>query len=447
VHQDVLKRLALFNEGRGSCVENFCERVKDVVIVASSSRGGSSIFTEILRRSSELIHFRAEVNPFFVLAGLTHPQNGFKSDVLTQAHARVRYHERLSILGREMSLDAGAAMKGDALDHAARERFKRDLAWRIVVQWPDISLPPDVLYSLADETFADLRKSRGWKAGEFKDAQLFHVVFLRKLHLLCPQVNPYYYDLNPELIKVHFPDVQPCDQPPSSLIIEEPPFVAISPWEVASEEKLKNQPLVIKTPSNVYRFAFFREIFPQARMRILHLVRNPAAAINGLYDGWRYHGFFSHRVSRFLKIAGYSDRFPEWARHWWKFDLPPGWEEWTEESLERVCAFQWRSAHEAILNVLDAEGMDAFRLRFEDVLGPLEVRNRCFHELADWPGVNAQPFLTAVGGEMPAVMATSRPRQRRWFQKAELLAPILSSPEIKEITRRLGYELDQETWL
>jgi hypothetical protein len=442
-----LERLAFLNKARGPAVSDFWQQVKDVVIVASSSRGGSSIFTEILRQSSELIHFRAEVNPFFVLAGLTYSQNGFQSDVLDEAHAQPYYREHLAILEREMSLDAGITMKGACLDFATFQRFRHDFAWRILIQWPQIPLTIDLLYSLIEETFAELYQSKGWKEGEFKDTQLFHVIFLQKLRSHYPQVNPYYYDLNPGLIKAYFPGLQPCYHPPSSFMIEEPPFVTISPWRRIPEEKLKNYPLVIKTPSNVYRFSFLRKIFPKARLRILHLVRNPAAAINGLYDGWRYHGFFSHRVSRPLNMVGYSDHFPEWATHWWKFDLPPGWEDWTAQPLEKVCAFQWRCAHEAILNFLETQSVEAFRISFEDVLGPLEVRRERFKDLAEWLGVSAEPLLDTICGEMPMVMATSQPRQRRWFQKVKLLAPLFSSPPIQEMTYRLGYELDQEKWM
>ena len=41
---------------------------------------------------------------------------------------------------------------------------------------------------------------------------------------------------------------------------------------------------MIKTPSNAYRLPFIQALFPSARIRILHLVRNPAASINGLIE-------------------------------------------------------------------------------------------------------------------------------------------------------------------
>src|SRR4051794_5935059 len=57
--RDVEQRLGL--EPRGA----LSAQVRDVVILASSSRGGSSMLAEVLRHTPQLLHFRAEVNPFF----------------------------------------------------------------------------------------------------------------------------------------------------------------------------------------------------------------------------------------------------------------------------------------------------------------------------------------------------------------------------------------------
>ncbi len=41
-----------------------------LVLIGSSSRGGSSIFSEVLRRTVDAVHLRAESNPFLRLYGL-----------------------------------------------------------------------------------------------------------------------------------------------------------------------------------------------------------------------------------------------------------------------------------------------------------------------------------------------------------------------------------------
>src|SRR4051794_15486434 len=45
-------------------------QVRDVIVVVSSSRGGSTLLGELLRRTPGFLSLRAEINPLFVVAGL-----------------------------------------------------------------------------------------------------------------------------------------------------------------------------------------------------------------------------------------------------------------------------------------------------------------------------------------------------------------------------------------
>jgi hypothetical protein len=257
-------------------------------------------------------------------------------------------------------------------------------------------------------------------------------------------VNPYFYDLDDALLARQFPDLAPPMGPPSPLVLEEPPFVPIAPWRLASAEDLATRPLIIKTPSNAYRLPFLKGLFPEARFRVLHLVRNPAAAINGLYDGWRYRGFHSHFMGEALDIPGYSDNRPEDAK-WWKYDLPPGWQDWRARPLEEVCAFQWRSAHQSILEFIG--GQDSLRIRFEDLVGPVAERTDTFAHLCKWLGIPFSPPLRqVVETGLPPVMATARPRQRRWFERRAQIEPLCALPAVKNIAEALGYR-DSAEWI
>ena len=182
----------------------------------------------------------------------------------------------------------------------------------------------------------------------------FHVIFLGKVAETHPEVNAYYYDLSPNLIERWIPDLVVPTGPPGPFIVEEPPFVCIRPWRPASLDELQRMPVIVKTPSNVHRWDFLRGLFPSARIRVFHLTRNAAASINGLVDGWRYNGFYSHRSSNPLRIAGYSDRTGPFGEHWWKFDVPPGWEDFAERPLVEVCAYQWLTAHQGTLEFLSS---------------------------------------------------------------------------------------------
>lgn len=83
-------------------------RVRDVVVVASSSRGGSTLLGSLLRRVPGLLHLQAELNPHFVLASL---EPGREREVLAA----------------ELAADIG--VPGDELDPL-------DVEWRLAAQWP-----------------------------------------------------------------------------------------------------------------------------------------------------------------------------------------------------------------------------------------------------------------------------------------------------------------------
>ena len=426
------------------CVDRFRERVRDVVVIGSSSRGGSSILAEILRRTPQLLHFRAEVNPFFVLHDRAWPASGARSDALDATHA-----VELDALSAELAWDCGTAE--DTLpDVASEDRFAVDLAARLTLQWPAIDVSLSAVRAALADTLAHLRANEGWAPGDFPDAQVFHAGFLARLRRVYPAINPYYYDLDRALVARFDPGAPLPSGPPSGWLVEEPPFVCAVPWRRASAESLTTRPLLVKTPSNAYRLPFLQALFPNAHVRVLHLTRNVAASVNGLYDGWRFPGFFSHAVDRPLAIRGYSDLFPEWGDRWWKFDLPPGWEAVTDRGLAEVCAFQWRSAHGHLLDWLDADPARrgaALRLRFEDVVGPRPRQDDVYAALTRWLGVTLDAPLAAVlAGGLPPVMATETPRRRRWFERAELLSPILADPASLSLMERLGYAPDPQSW-
>jgi len=426
---------------RAPSVRNFCNNVREIVLIASSSRGGSSVVAEILRRNYRLLHFPAEINPYLRLSGHAWPVSGSGSDRLEVEHLG-----DLQALEALLAADAGQPLEGD-LDPADEEAFASSLYWRLSLQWPIDRFREDQVYDLMCETFRELRRNYGWKKKTFPDPSLFHALFLRRVRVFHPNVNPWYYDLPPHLLRRHCPNIPPSITAPSPVIVEEPPFVTIVPWRRATLSDLR-RPLVIKTPSNVYRLPFLQALFPRAVFRIIHLTRNAAAAINGLYDGWRFRGFFAHRVPCRLSIKHYTDVFPGGCTSWWKFDLPPGWEAWVSRPLIQVCGYQWRSAHRAVQDFLTSSDVDSFRIRFEDTVGRRAKRMTVFKALADWLGIPLDSeLLRLIENDLPPIMSTFRPRRQRWREKADLLEDELRATETLEMMERLGYELDPQSWL
>ncbi len=99
-------------------------RVKEVIVVAASSRGGSTLVGELLRTCSSLLHLRAEVNPLFAAAGL-------------EPRAR-----RAQVLAEELAVDIGRPPPpGAPIDV---DDFAATVAWRLVAAWPNTGIDPDV---------------------------------------------------------------------------------------------------------------------------------------------------------------------------------------------------------------------------------------------------------------------------------------------------------------
>ncbi|MBU0675594.1 MAG: sulfotransferase [Proteobacteria bacterium] len=441
---EVRARITGINRWRSTQIPDPFSAISEVVVVASSSRGGSSIFTEILRRSPDLLHCKGEINPFLTLAGLNREASGNDSDNLPVTAVDPANRVRLAALEQEIALDLGVNQPVDLREPTTLARFHADLHWRLTCQWTGINLEKDFLYTSIDHTLAQLQQNHGWPEGAFPDPQLFHLLLLNRLRNRYPAINPWYYDIAPSLIRDLCPEARINPAPPGDLVIEEPPFVTIAPNRPVTAALLSNRPLILKTPSNVYRLPFLQALFPRARFRVIHLVRHPADAINGLVDGWLYHGFFSHHLPDRLRIKGYSDRFPNWGRSWWKYDLPQGWQDWTDHSLPKVCGFQWQSAHRATLNFLAESGVDHLRVRFEEALGTPGQREQTMTAIGRWLGIDPQPLIMAATGELPPVMATCRPRHNRWFRKAALLRPVLNDKNIRQLANNLGYDLNHD---
>ena len=85
------------------------------------------------------------------------------------------------------------------------------------------------------------------------------------------------------------------------------------------------------------------------------------------------------------------------------------------------------------------------RVRFEDIIG--DNRQQTFSEICRWIGVPVHPALSqVVTAGLPPVMATARPRQRRWFARANMIEPVLDTPAVSQTAAALGYH-DRTEWV
>jgi hypothetical protein len=405
--------------------------VKDVVLIASSSRGGSSVFTELLRGVPGLSHLQAELNPFVLLAGAGPWESGRGDDQLS---ADDPVDER--VWARELGLDVGApAWVVGAGPAGGLEPLAGAITARLIVQWPERGLPPAALFSAVR---AALDALSAQARGALPAPGPLHRALLDALARRWPGLDPWFYDLAPALLADAGP---PPAGPPGRVPIEEPPFVTVGPWR-----RGLFGPLVIKTPSNCHRLDWLAARFPRARLRVLHLVRNPAAAINGLVDGWLFRGFHSHALAAPLGGALGAALRPGDRGHW-KYDLPPGWAALRGAPLPLVAAHQWASAHDAALRWLDAHPeVPRLTVRFEQVVGEEGEQVAALTEVAAFLGLpDPAPLLGQARGALPVVMATAAPRARRWFSRAAALEDALRSPGVQAVVERLQLG-DPEEW-
>jgi hypothetical protein len=403
------------------------DRVSDLLVIVSSPRGGSSLLSERLRALPELLHLPGETPPLLALAGLD-PLAESGDDTLTAEHA-VRFAAQLD---REFAREVGNP--DNDVDVATLERW---LHRRLQMQWPDESFDPDEVRRCLRAALR--RHPLPADAARFCALEAFQLEFLAAIRAGHPVVNPYYYDIGDAAVAARFPDVTVPSGPPGARLVEVPPFLVARPWRTPEPDEITGRILVVKAPSCVYQLPFYRALFPRARMRVLHLTRAPGPSINGLMDAWRHRGFFSRRLTTTLAIKGYSDVHPEWAEHWWNFDLPPGWPSVTGEPLAMVCAFQWVSAHRAALDAAAAATYDYLCVRHEDLIGAPGQSQAAMHRIGAWldlPGRAIDELARVVVGPVSAV---ATPDENRWTRQRALIEPFFHDEPVREVAQELGY--------
>lgn len=448
--EEVFDRAAARHEG-GVWLKAGLKDVRRLAVIASAPRSGSSLLFAAMRMFPEVYALSGEEVPFYKLNGLS--SDAFPSDeVPSGVRASWKGGEAFSrdILG-DLSFDANP---DDILkDPLQREQYTDDLVLRFSMQWPAIDFSYDGFKRLADNA---LSAHLAWQKGF--DKEVFHLELIKALRTVYNGIDPYYYDIPEDKVGAAFPGLaRPSNPPNDVLMIEEPPFILLKPARKATENDLASKTLVLKSTVNSYKMDFVRELFPNARISVIYLTRNPGASINGLYDGWLHRGFFSHNLRAFsdpggsdfrgLGIKGYSD-IREYGKWWWKYDLPPGWRECSGKRLEEVCAFQWRASNTAILKHLAEARPGCLRLKCEDIIRGSESRLVALKTVEVFLGFESGSASNAVIGGFPVVQATEPPERFRWMKKKDMLMPALEDEAVAGLASELGYSGERhDSWL
>lgn len=277
------------------------DEVRSVVAIIASSRGGSSLLHELLSRRPGALSVGGEHTALYKLNGIRRGADGSDAIDSTAVVGLDRLRRDFTMFMRVQERERGTLSTDQRVAAFTR---------RLALQWPQSDITLDEVRSAVQD---------GTQPGTDVPTAFRAVVDL--LRCRGRHVDAAYYDWP------HPARGEPAGPPTDAPGIEEPPFIVPSGWRAPTAAEVRSGTLVVKSSVDTYRLPLLRRLFPKSELHLVHLVRNPAASINGLVDGWLDRGFYSYDVHKDgeLNIVGYRQLGPHAAR-WWNFDVPPGWE-------------------------------------------------------------------------------------------------------------------------
>lgn len=200
-------------------------------------------------------------------------------------------------------------------------------------------------------------------------------------------------------------------------------------------EKLAGQLRFLdKTPRNALRIPYLNRLFPDAHF--VFLKRDGRAAVSSLITAWRDGDDRFTTANVETDIDGYGGRG-------WRFLLPPGWQAFQHgHTLADVCAFQWVSSNEAILQAKGTIAAERWtEVAYEDLVAtPTETIDRLLSAIRLPASAEVMAAAEATASTTTATAVTS-PEPEKWKREnPDEVASIL--PAILPMMRRLGYSVE-----
>lgn len=161
-----------------------------------------------------------------------------------------------------------------------------------------------------------------------------------------------------------------------------------------------------KTPKNILRVPFMRELFPDAHFVVL--LRDPRAVLSSMMEAWRSGHFVTYRD------------LPGWRSLPWSLLLVDGWQQVNGKPLEEIVAWQWARGMSVLLDDLEGLPRSAWTaLRYEDLLADPQARieRLCADTGLEWDqDVRELP---------PSRMTVSAPKADKWKRDADAIARVM----------------------
>ena len=190
---------------------------------------------------------------------------------------------------------------------------------------------------------------------------------------------------------------------------------------------------VDKNNQNGLCIPYLQQLFPDAFF--IYVKRSPGDNINSLIEGWgRPEEFAAWSGDLPSRVAIDDGRYKRWC-----FFLADGWQEYTTASIEEVCAFQYTSMNQAILEARSLVPRQQWtEVFYEDLVRDAE---NSFRDIFHYCGLGFDAQLQHHTQDVlhTPYNAFSEIRVDKWKQSHnhEKITRIL--PAVQETVRAMGY--------
>lgn len=407
VKQNKLLRQEIFKDRKRFIDENDFKDFKKVVVLLTSSRGGSSLLHSLLAKHPNIVTLSGEHTTDYRLCNMLYP---FTEDDTAMDFTYTQ---------RELFRKRLFAAMGENDSKFKSKYFARHFIYRLPVQYPNIEFDYERIYK---------RLSRARNKKELKERIMIEYNNFG--------LNPRYNDK----ASIDFEISGDVTEPLRYYFVEETPFVFPS-IKRKLPENIEEKTLVLKSPVDAHRNDMLRKLL-KTKIDFIHFSRNPAASINGLIDGWKlYRGFYSYTVDN-LNISGYTENH-KMHEKLWCYDMPDGWEKLKSENLINICAYQWKRAHENIIQSHYKNNSNSImRAKFENIIRDDATRKHEIKKILNFMELEytGEDFKNKINN-MPIVMATKEPRKARWRDRENTILNVIDKlTNTKTLNSRLSME-------
>jgi LPS sulfotransferase NodH len=195
-------------------------------------------------------------------------------------------------------------------------------------------------------------------------------------------------------------------------------------WAIDALARPAGRRFLDKTPRNSLRLPYLDALFPDAQY--VFVQRDGRATVSSLVVAWREREHPAYVLPVPFHIPGVPERA-------WHFILPPGWRAYDGRPLEDVCALQFTTATDAILEFREHLGAGRFvDVRYEDLLADPAGQMEHVHQALD------VPFTDAEARRAREHIRPVEPGREKWRRAtpAEIERVL---PAIEPMLERTGY--------